>query len=126
MNKENQCQNTKESSVISDFSGNFREVLRDTMLAHTAVLLIFSMYAALLIKQPENMLLGVTFAIVFGLALIVIITWLIMCLRGSYKKMIHSVLLKRLCIIFHAGVFETLLIASLIYAVHSIVTSLAH
>ncbi|MBC0852581.1 hypothetical protein [Pantoea stewartii] len=110
----------------NDFISNFRDILRDSMLAHTLALLIISMYVVLEVRNPENAFVGILFLIVFGAALITIGVWLITCLRASYKKMIPNVVFKRFCIVFHIGVFETLLIGSIAYTAHSIVTTLSH
>lgn len=111
---------------VNDFISNFRDVLRDTMLAHTLALLIISMYVVLEVRHPDEAVLGITFMIVFGAALLTIGAWLIACMRASYKKMIPNVVFKRFCIVFHIGVFETLLIGSIAYTAHSIVTTLSH
>ncbi len=60
------------------------------MLAHTLILLIISMYVILEVRHPEDATLGISFMIVFGIALVIIGIWLVSCLRASYKKMIPA------------------------------------
>ncbi|ARF49651.1 hypothetical protein [Pantoea stewartii] len=126
MEKETPELPSEKSPRINDFSGNFRDILRDSMLAHTLILLIISMYVILEVRHPEDATLGISFMIVFGIALVIIGIWLVSCLRASYKKMIPRVEFKRLCMVFHLGIFETLLVGSIVYTAHSIVGALAH
>ncbi len=75
------------------------------MLAHTLILLIISMYVILEVRHPEDATLGISFMIVFGIALVIIGIWLVSCLRASYKND-PRVEFKRLCMVFHLGILR--------------------
>ncbi len=95
------------------------------MLAHTLILLIISMYVILEVRHPEDATLGISFMIVFGIALVIIGIWLVSCLRASYKNDPRALSSSDFAW-FSFRHFETLLVGSIVYTAHSIVGALAH
>jgi len=114
----------KQNRAIN-FSDNFREVLRDTVLAHSAALIIFSVFFMLMLKNPDSMIKGLSIIFTFVIPLLAIAIWLTTSIFNGYRKMINSSLPRYVLIFFHIFFFEIITGFSVSQAAHVIAASVS-
>lgn len=109
-----------------NFLQNFREILRDTVLAHTASLIIFSVFILLMLKNPDSASKGLSIIFMFVIPLLTIATWLATSVFEGYGNMIRSGLARIISIFFHITFFIIITSFSVTQVGHAIAFSLSH
>lgn len=113
-----------ERDGVIDFVGIMRDVLRDLMLVNTSSVLLVSMIFFIALKYPGSLLKVIIIVLIVASVILIIISWAFNSVRGNLQKLAVNKMKLVILIVYCVGVFEFVLIFSLLQAGRAISQSI--
>ncbi|BDH46981.1 hypothetical protein TUM12370_30250 [Salmonella enterica subsp. enterica serovar Choleraesuis] len=108
-----------------NFTGVVRDILRDLVLANTALLTIFSMFLYTIIKYPDDLIRGICAIVILTPALILIVVWAVTSVKISLMQFHQSKIVAWIWMLYCLAIFEVAVVYGLVQVITLLLKSVA-